>query len=204
MEYTGTENLKAMEGAENYNAYLLSLAGWAVRPGEDGVDFGSGRGTFAVPMLRSGRHITCVEPDEASLAILRKHGLTTYKTLRDVPAESFDGAWTFNVLEHIGDDAAVLRDLWKVLRPGGRLAIYVPAFPVLFSAMDTYVGHRRRYRHRRRSLATLVEASGLHVERAAYVDCLGFFAALAYRFMADRTGKLDPMRSAFTTVSSFP
>jgi hypothetical protein len=65
------------------------------------------------------------------------------------------------------------------LRPGGRLFVYVPALGILTSAMDRQVGHLRRYR--RAGLAALIEKAGFAIERAVYVDCLGFAAALAYR-----------------------
>ena len=75
------------------------------------------------------------------------------------------------------------------LAPGGRLLIYVPAFNLLYSANDERVGHVRRYR--RAGLVELVRNAGFQVERASYVDSLGFFAALAYRFVGDPEGGLS-------------
>lgn len=178
-----------MEWALNYNAHLLSLARWAVHPGENGVDFGAGRGTFALPMHHSGRRIACVEPDPASRTLLSSHGIKTCGRLVELPSDHFEGAWSFNVLEHIDDDAGALHELRRILRPGGRLAIYVPAFPILFSAMDRHVGHRRRYR--RKPLTSLVEQVGFRIERSRYADCIGFPAALAFRLVGPRHGQLN-------------
>jgi SAM-dependent methyltransferase len=52
----------------------------------------------------------------------------------------------FDVLEHLDDDAGVLRWLWSVLEPGGVLVLTVPAHPILFDEMDEIAQHRRRYR----------------------------------------------------------
>jgi hypothetical protein len=100
-----------------------------------------------------------------------------------------DAAYTLNVLEHIPDDVAALRDLRRCLKPGARLFVYVPAFRVLFSSMDVRVGHLRRYR--RRDLCLRLRSAGFAVERARYADCLGFFAALLYRLCGNREGQLN-------------
>jgi SAM-dependent methyltransferase len=50
-----------------------------------------------------------------------------------------------DVLEHVSDDAAALREMRRVTEPGGVLLITVPAYPSLFSAHDRAAGHRRRY-----------------------------------------------------------
>jgi ubiquinone/menaquinone biosynthesis C-methylase UbiE len=60
-------------------------------------------------------------------------------------ADSFDGAMALDLLEHLPDDEACLRELYRVLKPGGRLILTVPAHPRLWSAHDRAMGHRRRY-----------------------------------------------------------
>ena len=75
-----------------------------------------------------------------------------------MPDASFNYIYTLNVLEHIEDDAAALRSLHAKLTDGGKLLIYVPAFPVLYTSMDAKVGHVRRYT--RDTLMTRVTAAG--------------------------------------------
>src|SRR5262245_232189 len=60
-------------------------------------------------------------------------------------AASFDLIGVFDVLEHIPDDGEALRELHRLLRPGGRLVVTVPAHPALWSHSDDYAGHYRRY-----------------------------------------------------------
>ena len=85
----------------------------------------------------------------------------------------------------------MLHHLFRVTAPGGRLLLYVPAFPVLFSSMDRRVGHKRRYH--RRELLNRTETAGFAVDRCVYADSLGFFAALIYaRLVWHSSGILSP------------
>jgi SAM-dependent methyltransferase len=84
---------------------------------------------------------------------------------------SFDVALMVNVLEHIVDDAAVLRLLFKLLKPGGALLVFVPALPALYGRLDARCGHVRRYT--RGSLAGVVERAGFRLEALRYFDLLG-------------------------------
>ena len=57
----------------------------------------------------------------------------------------FGFVYTSNVLEHIQHDVSVLTDIKNKMSVNGKLAIYVPALPILFSDFDTSIGHFRRY-----------------------------------------------------------
>jgi SAM-dependent methyltransferase len=181
--YAGVDNLEVMKEAVRYNRYLLELivryAGAAKRV----IDVGAGGGTFAVPVSQAGFDVTALEPDDGLRAHLARLGLRAVSSATELPAASFDYAYTLNVLEHITEDVAALRDVRRTLARGALLLIYVPAFPVLYTSMDAKVGHVRRYR--RDTLMRSVTAAGFEVERVEYADSIGFFAALAYR-MTDR------------------
>lgn len=197
---TGTDNLEAMEEARNYNAYLLSLA---QRAGDGLVlDFGAGHGTFARAMAADRRAVVCIEPDATARTRLLALGLEAHADLAATPQRQFDGIYSFNVLEHIEDDEAALRALYDRLRPGGRIVIYVPAFPVLFSAMDRLVGHHRRYV--RGPLVEMMTRAGFRIGEARYVDSLGFFAALLFRFSGGGDGRLSPRSVALYDRMVFP
>lgn len=186
----GTENLEVMEAAVRYNAWLLDLVRGTLGPAHRVLDFGAGRGTFArVLNGEAGREVVCVEPDAAARDVLAAAGLRASAASSDIGDASVDAVYTLNVLEHIDDDVAALRDLLRCTKPGGQLFIYVPAFDVLFSAMDRRVGHLRRYR--RRQLLDRLQQAGFEVTQARYADSLGFFAALAYRLGGDRGGGIN-------------
>ena len=72
-----------------------------------------------------------------------------------------------DVLEHIDDDSAALRQLRARMEPGTQLLITVPAFQWAFTSWDTALGHHRRYSRRR--LRAVAEAAGFEVHSAAYL-----------------------------------
>jgi SAM-dependent methyltransferase len=86
-------------------------------------------------------------------------------------AERFDSIVSLNVLEHIVDDAAVLRACAEILPSGGTLALLVPAHPVLYGAYDALDGHVRRYT--RRGLSALVRAAGFELLRCRHFNAVG-------------------------------
>jgi len=187
--YSGTDNLEAMIEARNYNAYLVGTLARHLRGRQNVLDFGAGIGHFAAQMRDRGFSIACVERDAAHLDLLEGRGFECAASLAEVSRDRFDGAYALNVLEHIEDDDAVLRELYRVLAPGGMLVVYVPAFQVLFSAMDRKVGHFRRYRAA--PLRRKLQRQGFRIRHWAYADVLGFLATLLYRLAGNRRGDLN-------------
>lgn len=87
-----------------------------------------------------------------------------------LPDRSFDAVVALNVLEHIEDDAAAAANIHRVLRPGGRAVIEVPAGPELFDDYDRQLQHFRRYTLD--GLTELFERSGFEIERKNYLGAL--------------------------------
>lgn len=69
----------------------------------------------------------------------------------------------FDVLEHVPDDAGLLRDMRRLLVENGVLLLTVPAHPSLWSAFDEASGHCRRYT--RPELRERLQAAGFQIER---------------------------------------
>ena len=86
----------------------------------------------------------------------------------DLLAERLDTVVCMNVLEHIEDDAATLRDFASVLPPGGRLALVVPSLEALYGTLDVHLKHFRRYE--RADLEALVKAAGFEVETVRFLN----------------------------------
>jgi SAM-dependent methyltransferase len=146
--------------------------------------------------------VTCVELDPALRARLSADGFDVAVSLDDISPRSLDFLYSYNVLEHIEDDATVVSAFHRVLKPGAPLLLYVPAFPVLYSSLDRLVGHVRRYR--RKGLVDLVESAGFTVEKCRHADSIGFAAALVYRAIGNKSGQLDERAVKFYDRFAFP
>jgi SAM-dependent methyltransferase len=204
--YPGIDNLEVMAAAENYGRFLRDLVASAAGPPDAKpriLDFGAGTGTVAASVTSLGYVVTCLEPDPDLRDHLRSRGLSAVAAVADLAdGDPFDLIYSMNVLEHIEDDVAALAGIRDLLRPGGKLALYVPAFAVLYSAMDRKVGHHRRYR--RRDLRSVAERAGFVVDSARYVDCVGFVAALAYKVAGNRDGDIHEGSVAAFDRYAFP
>lgn len=199
--YSGRDNLEAMKNATRYNDFLLGLIR-KYSVGSRALDHGAGAGTFAVPINNGDMSVLCMEPDAGLRAELAQSGLDAAASLEDIADGSVDYAYTLNVLEHIKDDREAITDLYRCLKPGGRLLVYVPAFRILYSQMDDHVGHFRRYR--RKPLVHLLRSVGFDVNKAYYVDSLGFLATLVYKLVGDRSGSVSSGSVAFYDSMIFP
>jgi SAM-dependent methyltransferase len=188
--YSGVENLEVLADAVNYNRFLIDLITANSEPDARVIDFGAGAGTFAAPLVAAGMRVTCVEPDGGLRLILESKELSAVASLDALDPNTADYVYTLNVLEHIENDVNALRELNRVLRPGGRLFVYVPAFQVLYTSMDRRVGHHRRYRLP--DLITKIQRTGFRVTEARYADSLGFGATLLYRIMDRGRGDVSP------------
>lgn len=177
--HSGGENLEVMREAEKYNRFLRRLIRRFSDNPESVLDFGAGIGTFSNSLNVPPGQVHCVEPDLSARQMLASKGHIPHDNLSAVEDASINYLFTLNVLEHIEDDSAVMSEIFRVIKPGGRLLIYVPAFMILFTSMDAHVGHHRRYRLA--GLSKLVDDAGFRIEKSAYFDALGFFATLVFK-----------------------
>jgi len=188
-DYSGASNLEAMAEAVNYNAFLLKLTRRYAGDASQALDFGAGIGTFSRSVRHLGIGVCCVEPDTRQAELLAGDRFTVYRDINDTPPNEYDYVYSLNVLEHIEEDEAALRQIWERLKVGGKLFVYVPAFEALYSGMDRRVGHLRRYR--KGELVARMTRAGFDVRHARYCDCLGYFASLAYKWIGDSSGQIN-------------
>lgn len=104
---------------------------------------------------------------------------------RDMPFRSaFDVIGCFDVLEHIEDDATVLRGFAAALRPGGGVVLSVPQHMWLWSGADVHAQHKRRYA--RGELEAGCRAAGLEVVASLSYATLTLPLMLASRLLSGR------------------
>ena len=97
---------------------------------------------------------------------------------------SFDLVAALDALEHLEDDAAALRELHRVCRPGGTLVATVPAFPALWGSVDELGRHHRRYR--RGELEKRLRAAGFELALDRYFNFWLFPGVAAVRLLGLR------------------
>ena len=187
--YGGTDNLEVMAEAKRYNRFLVSLVTKNLSRNGRCLDFGAGIGTFATEVSARGFEVDALDAEPVHQEEIRARGLTSVADLDDVPGGSYAGVYSLNVLEHIEQDEQILDEFLRILEPGGKAVIYVPAMSWLFTSMDVKVGHVRRYHLR--ELVRKMGSAGFVVNRASYADSLGVLATLAYKAVGSRDGSLD-------------
>ncbi len=98
---------------------------------------------------------------------------------------SFDLVTAFGVICQLGvrSDLAVLEECYRVLRPGGRVFLRVPAYPFLYAQHDRVGETRQRYY--RGHLIAVLERAGFMVEKCTHANMWLFPLAAAKR-LAER------------------
>ncbi len=165
------------------------------------LDIGGGNGYVAKGLTEAGIACVLVEPGIDGALAAYARGIDPVICARledaDLPPASFAAAGMFDVLEHIEDETATLRQVHTLLRPGGQLFLTVPAYPFLHSADDVMAGHFRRYTLS--SLTRVLAKSGFRVEFASYIFAplppLVFFLRTVPSHLGLRRGA-DPERDA--------
>lgn len=138
------------------------------------VEVGCGSGALLRELARQGHTCAGVETSPDALEVAGQM-LAEFPTARVMAqaepgwTEQFDLLMSFEVLEHIEDDAAALREWVSWLKPGGTAILSVPAHMAMWSQRDAWAGHYRRYG--RDDFTSLVESAGLTIQK---VECLGF------------------------------
>jgi SAM-dependent methyltransferase len=148
------------------------------------LDAGCGSGRFMVELAKLG-NVTGVELSDTSVSLARERqlGEVVAGSVLEMPfpENSFDLAVSLDVIEHLDDDLAALRELRRTVTPGGALLVTVPAYQWLWSGHDEINHHHRRYT--RRSLQRVAEQAGWQQVRTTYFNSLLLPVAILLRVL---------------------
>ena len=137
-------------------------------PTGSAIDVGPGPGGNAAVLRDLGWRVTGVELTEVGAALCAARGVEVVRgdaTRLPVADGAVDLVMSTDVWEHVEDHEVVAAESFRVLRPGGRLLVAVPAGMELWSGHDVALGHVRRYE--RQELLDLVERHGFVVHDIA-------------------------------------
>jgi len=170
------------------------LIAWAVRryfpAARTFLDAGAGTGqvTRAMRELLPDVQMTACEVFTAGLAWAGRQQTRAELVCADVRRlpweDEFDVVGAFDVLEHVVEDVEAMRQLGRAARPGGGVIVTVPQHQWLWSPIDDYSGHQRRYS--RRLLVARLASVGLHT-----VHVTSFMTLLLPVLMLSRLSRRD-------------
>jgi SAM-dependent methyltransferase len=143
------------------------------------VDIGCGTGATAKALQRFGQVVGVdVSPLALRACALRGLGDLVQSRAELIPLASdcIDVIVATEILEHLEDDLAALREFHRILKPGGHAVITVPAYQFLWSEHDLALMHKRRYVSSQ--LGERSRAAGFRVDRLGYTLSLLFPLAL--------------------------
>jgi SAM-dependent methyltransferase len=184
----GLSTLESISKADRLNAWIFKT----IRPYMGGriLELGSGIGNISSQFVRHGIPLTVSDYSDEYCGYLRERFSSEPMidqvikiNLADKDFEhtharllgSFDTVFALNVVEHIQDDRLAVANCHKLLAPGGRLVLLMPAYQLLYNGLDKGLGHFRRYN--RRSMERLLSTK-FFVVRTWYYNLgglLGWF-----------------------------
>lgn len=180
----GYETLKVISDAVHFNNWTFDI----IKPFCTGsiLEIGSGIGNISSRFIDKGFNIT--------LSDIRSHYRDFLKYKFPVQADrnkiipidlvhpdfeneyhellaSFDTVFALNVIEHIKDDSKAVENCYKLLKPGGKLIVLMPAFQQLYNQFDKELYHFKRYHSR--DLKSLLSKNNLTIVKTFYFNAGG-------------------------------
>ena len=181
-DFEGEENLRAIAEADKFNEWMYQQ----VVPHCTGkiLEIGSGIGNLSYFFDRDGMDIDLSDIREQYRSYLKKSFEKRAVLDMDIVADGFiemhgdklgtyDAVFALNVVEHIKDDKLAIENMIKLLKPGGKIIILVPAYQWLYNGFDVALEHFKRYTKSR--LLGIFPTTGAKLIRSWYFNFAGIF-----------------------------
>jgi SAM-dependent methyltransferase len=169
------------------------------------LDLGCGTGTMLKYHSRYGR-AQGVDADEGAVQFCHERGVHDVQQVEGMPLPFEDGTFdlvpALDVVEHIEDDLGTLRELYRIIRPGGMLMISVPAYKFLWGAQDEISHHKRRYTAPQ--VRQRMHEAGFRVRRLSYFNSFLFPAIAGIRLVRPYKPGSANLKSDFTMTKPGP
>ena len=152
------------------------------------LDIGCGTGAN-LEMLAQFGQAEGVDVSDDALEFCQKKGLKVQKGLAETlpyDDETFDITTALDVIEHLDDDIAGLKEMFRVTKKGGYAVVFVPAFMWLWGVQDDISHHRIRYT--KAQITERLEKAGFTIDRATYANFTFFAPILGGRTIMKLTG----------------
>lgn len=196
--YGAMAELESLADAHRFFDWIVSELSPAL--GKSVLEVGAGIGTISQRLAANPGtlHVLALEPAIEPFETLKaladgnstiEARQMTSQELASSSNERFDSIVYVNVLEHIERDVDELATVLPLLRPGGKLCVFVPATPKAYGSMDYVSGHYRRYR--KQGLQAVIESAGYTIDVIKHFDVAGLMPYwLMYRLLdVRRLGK---------------
>lgn len=181
---SGPETLDVISEADNFNRWMYQT----IKPYCSGniLEIGSGIGNISQFFLADNLEISLSDLSTDYFRILESKfagfpnlkGLFTFDFAEKELEQKyphligmFDTVFALNVLEHVPDHDQSIRNCYKLLKPGGKLVILVPAFQSLFNQFDVALEHQRRYTPK--TLKKVMSVPGFNIIHCQYFNSIG-------------------------------
>ncbi len=177
----GRETLEVIAGSIHFNKWMYDT----IRPFCQGkiLEIGSGIGNISTFFYKERADITLSDirnnyreelttkfPDVSDiLNIDLVH--PDFDTAYSAMLNQFDSVFALNVIEHIKDDQLAVKNCCKLLKPGGKLVVLVPAYQSLYNRFDRELEHYRRYN--RKTLNSIMQKGGMQHIYDRYFNFMG-------------------------------
>ena len=171
--------LESIDELDNYNNYIYRKILRHIQTGTN-LDFGCGFGNF-LKFVKSETNLSFEGYEVNSTAIekLRKENIPYVENIKN--SKKYDNIVSINVLEHIENDTKILKELSKIIKPGGKLILYLPHSMILWTKLDSFVDHHRRYT--RKDLFEKLKKSNFEIDSVEYVDFIGSLVLIIFKIL---------------------
>lgn len=165
------------------------------------LNVGAGTGG-TIPYLEKFGDLRNVDISSDAIKYLKKSGYKADKangTKLPYKNNEFNVVCAFDILEHVEDDVDALREWARVLKPGGKIVLTVPAYQWLWSEHDVSLHHHRR--HTRKTISNKAKAAGLKPKKLSYAIVFSLPLVVGFRFLNKILGRKVDSETSYVDVS---